>query len=193
MSKFRDRIEDERTTMAPRFEAFKGLINDEVETRKWFRSLEPFRRLAGAILFFLVGGGLIALAQDGWRPPTRATRTSFSPLSEARSSSRRSSSGRRSSWADACGSGVPPPRRPRPSAGMRFAGTSRTSRALDEAPPATLALWERFLVRDRLRHRRPRAPGRSDPHAGVALHEASTIYWISPGGDLGLRPTQLDR
>ena len=38
LSRFRDRIEDERESMSERFESFKGAVGTEVGRRKWFRS-----------------------------------------------------------------------------------------------------------------------------------------------------------
>ena len=75
--------------------------------------------------------------------------------------------------------------RSRPSAGTAFRRYLTDFPRLQEAPPATLALWERLLVygiafgiADRvLQAAHWRCP-RSSP-------QASSIYWISPGGELG--------
>ena len=55
---------------------------------------------------------------------------------------------------------------------------------LHEAPPATLALWERFLVYGIAFGIADRVLQGAQLHMPEALHEASAIYWISPGGDL---------
>ena len=74
---------------------------------------------------------------------------------------------------------------------MRFAGTSTDFPRLDEAPPATLALWERFLVYGIAFGIADRVLQGAQIHMPEALHEASTIYWISPGGDLGSGPSSI--
>ncbi len=56
---------------------------------------------------------------------------------------------------------------------------------LDIAPPATLALWERFLVYGIAFGIAERVLQGAQLHMPEELHEASSIYWISPHGDLG--------
>ena len=56
---------------------------------------------------------------------------------------------------------------------------------LDIAPPATLALWERFLVYGIAFGIAERVLQGAQIHMPEELAEASSIYWISPHGDLG--------
>ena len=56
---------------------------------------------------------------------------------------------------------------------------------LQEAPPATLELWERYLVYGITFGIAERVLQGAQLHMPEELHQASTIYWISPTGDLG--------
>ena len=62
---------------------------------------------------------------------------------------------------------------------------------LQEAPPATLELWERYLVYGIAFGIAERILQGAHLHMPEALHEQSSIYWISPNGDLGSGPTAL--
>ena len=62
---------------------------------------------------------------------------------------------------------------------------------LQEAPPATLELWERFLVYGITFGIAERVLQGAQLHMPEALHEASSIYWISANGDLGSGATSL--
>lgn len=62
---------------------------------------------------------------------------------------------------------------------------------LHEAPPATLQLWERFLVYGiafGIADRVLQAAHMSMPEE---VAQASSIYWISPGGNLGAGATSI--
>src|SRR5216117_2451561 len=56
---------------------------------------------------------------------------------------------------------------------------------LQEAPPATLELWERYLVYGIAFGIAERVLQGAQLHMPEQLHDVSTIYWISPGGNLG--------
>ena len=62
---------------------------------------------------------------------------------------------------------------------------------LDIAPPATLALWERFLVYGIAFGIAERVLQGAQLHMPEELAEASSIYWISPHGDLGSGASSL--
>ena len=191
LSRFRDRIEDERTSMSARFQAFQRSVAGEVERRGWFRSVGALA-LAVAIVAFAVAGGILGwLALDGWR--TVYPRFSdvvlisiagcllagaaflFATLLFARRVWRR-----------------------RRKAGQLEAERWEAFRRyltdfprLHEAPPATLELWERYLVYGIAFGIAERVLQGAQLHMPEALHEASTIYWISPTGDLGSGATSL--
>ena len=62
---------------------------------------------------------------------------------------------------------------------------------LKEAPPATLELWERFLVYGIAFGIAERVLQGAHLHMPEELHNQSTLYWITPTGDLGSGPTAL--
>ena len=60
---------------------------------------------------------------------------------------------------------------------------------LKEAPPATLELWERFLVYGIAFGIAERVLQGAHLHMPEELHNQSTIFWITPTGDLGSGPS----
>ena len=62
---------------------------------------------------------------------------------------------------------------------------------LQDAPPATLELWERFLVYGIAFGIAERVLQGAQLRMPEALHEQSSIYWISGHGDLGSGPSAL--
>ena len=62
---------------------------------------------------------------------------------------------------------------------------------LEEAPPATLVLWERYLVYGIAFGIAERVLQAAQLHMPEALHDASSVYWISPGFDLGSGPSAM--
>ena len=106
LSRFRDKIEDERESMHPRFSSFKEHVADEAARLKWFRS-------TGAISLVSCDRGLRP-GRSAPRVPrspglatraTRATRTSCSSGSARVSSRTARSASARSSSTGAHGSG----------------------------------------------------------------------------------------
>ena len=62
---------------------------------------------------------------------------------------------------------------------------------LGEAPPTSLELWERYLVYGIALGIAERVLQGAQLHMPPELHERSTVYWISPTGDLGSGPSAL--
>ena len=62
---------------------------------------------------------------------------------------------------------------------------------LDQAPPASLALWERYLVYGIAFGIADRVLQAAHLHMPEALAQQSSIYWISPNGDLGSGATSM--
>jgi len=62
---------------------------------------------------------------------------------------------------------------------------------LQDAPPSTLELWERYLVYGIAFGIAERVLQGAQLHMPEELHQASSIYWISPTGDLGSGPSAL--
>jgi uncharacterized membrane protein len=191
LSKFRERIEDERTSMSSRFVSFKSGVSEEVSALGWFRSLGALPLAAAIVGFGVVGGLLLWLAADGWR--------SVYPR-----------------WSDvvlvAVGAcllvggvvllltliaGRRVWRRRSPAAQAEAERWEAFRRyltdfpRLHEAPAASLALWERFLVYGIAFGIADRVLQGAQLHMPEALHEASSIYWISGNGDLGSGATAL--
>ena len=67
LSDFRGEIEDDRTSMAPRFEGFKAAVEGEAANRSWFRSIGLVPLILGIVVFAAIGALLAFIAIDGWR------------------------------------------------------------------------------------------------------------------------------
>ena len=191
LSNFRERIEDDRTAMSKHFTSFKANVGTEVGNRKWFisRGAVP---LALCLVLFV---GARRAAASSSRPTagarsTRAGTTSCSSVSPSpRSSTRRSSIGaltQRKLW------------RRRSQAGEVEAERWEAFRRyltdfprLQEAPPATLALWERLLVYGIAFGIAERVLQAAHMAMPEELAQASSIYWISNGGGLGNGATSM--
>ena len=184
LSQFRESIEDDRTTMSKRFTSFKEHVADEVGARRWFVSTGVVPLVVGLLLLVVVAVATVWTAAAGWR-------TAFPRFSDVvlllvaavaviNAAVLLGALTQRRLW-----------RRRSPAAQAEAERWEAFRRYLTdfprlaEAPPATLALWERLLVYGI-------AFGIADrvlQAAHVAMPEqmatASTIYWISPTGDLG--------
>src|SRR5262249_37940729 len=68
LSRFRDRIADERESMAPKFEAFKDAVAGEVGVRSWFRSAGAIPLVLATAIFGIAGALLVYFAVREWRP-----------------------------------------------------------------------------------------------------------------------------
>ena len=191
LSHFRDQIEEERETMHGRFTAFKEHVADEANRRMWFRSTGALPLVIATVLFALVGGLLVFLAVRHWRPVyprysdvllvgigacliANAALCLGTLIFSRRLWRRRTRRGQEEAerW-DA------------------FRRYLSDFPRLQEAPPATLALWERYLVYGIAFGIAERVLQGAQLHMPEALHEASSIYWISSWGDLGSGPTSL--
>jgi uncharacterized membrane protein len=190
LSSFRDRIESQRTTMAPRFRSFKSNIGKDVASRRWFRSggIVP---LALAVLLFLVGAFVaFGIAANRWRPTYvrwhdvillglgAAAVIDVVVLVVAL--------GHRRLWKKCTPAAAAEAER-----WEAFRRYLTDFPRLDEAPPATLALWESYLVYGiafGIADRVLQAAHLSMPEQ---LAQASSIYWISPNGDLGSGATSM--
>ena len=191
LSRFREHIEDERESMHPRFTSFKEAVSTEVARRSWFRSRGAIPLVVGAVLFGLAGGLLIFLASNGWRPVypryadvvlvgvgacliANAVLCVATLAFNRRAWRRRSKDGQIEAerW-DA------------------FRRYLTDFPRLDEAPPATLELWERYLVYGIAFGIAERVLQGAQLHMPEAMHQTSSVYWISSGGDLGSGATSL--
>jgi uncharacterized membrane protein len=184
LSRFRDEIEDERTSMAPRFEAFKSTISGEVGARGWFRSLGIVPLVVGMVVFGAIGALLAWIAIDGWRTVyprwSDVVLLALAFAAFVNAAVLLGASTRRKLWR----------RRSRDAAleAERWDAFRRYLQdfpRLQEAPPATLALWERLLVYGIAFGIADRVLQAAHIAMPEALAEASSIYWISGNNDLG--------
>src|SRR4029453_10767672 len=146
LSRFRDRIEDERESMSKRFTSFKDHVGDETGRRRWFRSTGAIPLVVATVLFALAGGLLVFYAVQEWRPVyprysdvllvgvgvclvANAALCVGTLVFNRRAWRRRTSPGEQEAerW-------------------EAFRRYLSDFPRLQEAPPATLELWERYLV-----------------------------------------------
>ena len=90
LSRFRERIEDDREPMSKRFTAFKTHVGEEVGRLHWFRSIGAVPLAIALVVFAVIGALLGWQALDGWRSvyprwndvvcwPSRRARSSTRP------------------------------------------------------------------------------------------------------------------
>ena len=174
LSHFRDRIEDERTSMHSRFTSFKEAVADEAGRRSWFRSVGAIPLVVAIVLFALAGAALVYFALSGWRSVfprysdvlmlgagvcllVNAALCLATLVLNRRAWRRRTREGQAEAerW-DA------------------FRRYLSDFPRLEEAPPATLALWERYLVYGITFGIAERVLQAAQLHMPEALHEASS-------------------
>ncbi len=190
LSNFRERIEEHRTENSKRFTAFKKGVADIVRERKWFRADGLMPLLAAGIPFAIAGALLLWIGIHRFQ--------SFAPR-----------------WQDilfiafgACllvnlavlfvgGRNVRLWRRRSPEAEKEAERWEAFRRyltdfpRLQDAPPASLELWESYLVYGIAFGIAERVLQGAQLYMPEAMHQASSIYWISPTGDLGSGPSAL--
>ena len=190
LSLFRERIEDDREANSKRFNEFKEDVGDEVSARDWFNNAGLIPLLGVAIGFGLLGLLL-------WMLGTRRY-SSVAPTWEAVVLLALGIC----SFVNAGVAGISAFavrlwRRRRPDAQLEAERWDAFRRYLTdfprlaEAPPASLELWERYLVYGITFGIAERVLQGAHLHMPEALHDASSIYWISPNGDLGSGPSAL--
>ncbi|MGA7687761.1 MAG: DUF2207 domain-containing protein, partial [Jiangellales bacterium] len=190
LSTFRATIESDRKAMSTRFTSFKTNVADEVAARRWFVSTGVVALVAALLLLVAVGVGCVVAAGAGWRMAfprwSDVVLLLVGAVCVLNSAVVLGALTQRKLW-----------RRRSPSAQAEAERWEAFRRyltdfpRLHEAPPASLALWERLLVYGI-------AFGIADrvlQAAHVAMPEAvaasSTIFWISPTGDLGSGASSL--
>ena len=184
LSRFREKIEDDRETMSKRFTSFKAKVGTEVGNRKWLISRGVVPLVLALVAFVAVGALLFYLGVNGWRSVyPRWSDVVLIGLAVAAFVNAAIVLGaltQRKLW-----------RRRSPDGEVEAERWEAFRRyltdfpRLQEAPPATLALWERFLVYGIAFGIADRVLQAAHLAMPEALAQASSIYWISPGGDLG--------
>ena len=67
LSRFREKIEDDRESMSKRFTAFKANVSTEVGNRRWFLSRGALPLALALLVFAAIGALVFYLAINGWR------------------------------------------------------------------------------------------------------------------------------
>ena len=190
LSNFRVQIQNHRTENSKRFTGFKKAVADEVRERKWLRS-DGLKLLLGAGIPIAIAGALM-LAIGIQRFQAFAPRWNDVLLIAFGSCLCVSAvvlflAGRHVSlW-----------RRRSAEAEQEAEHWDAFRRyltdfpRLQDAPPSTLELWERYLVYGIAFGIAERVLQGAQLHMPDELHQASSIYWISPTGDLGSGPSAL--
>ncbi|MBD0339120.1 MAG: DUF2207 domain-containing protein [Thermoleophilia bacterium] len=190
LSELSESIAERRTTNAKRFREFQQEVASEIGRRGWFENRGRWLLGAGAASLLAVGALLFFLGVDGAAPGelrwgtlvrvglgvalglngivlgAAALRT---PVGRRRA---------RAAQADA----------ERWTAFRRFLADFPR---LEEAPPASLELWERYLVYGIAFGLAERVLRAAQLHMPAELHDQSAIYWIDSGGSLGSGPTSF--
>src|SRR5206468_3593729 len=68
LSRFRDRIEEQRESLHGDFTSFKSHVAAEAERRSWFRSTGAVPLVVAIVLFAVGGGLLLFFGVRSWRP-----------------------------------------------------------------------------------------------------------------------------
>ena len=190
LSNFRDRIEDDRVQNSKRFKKFKDDVASAVSARNWFSDAGLVPLLGAALLF---GGLGVLLFWLGRRNYSSVAPTWSSVVLLALGVCGLVNA----VVAGATAAFVRLWRRRRPEAQLEAERWEAFRRyltdfpRLHEAAPTTLELWERYLVYGIAFGIAERVLQGAHLHMPDELHKASSIYWISPNGDLGSGPSAL--
>jgi uncharacterized membrane protein len=189
LSRFRDRIEDDREGNSERFTSFKSAVAAEVSGRRWFRNTGLAALLGGAAALAVAGGLTLYLAGRSYDEvaPTwnSVVGIALGICGLVGAAVLVAAAFNRRLW-----------RRRSPEAQAEAERWEAFRRyltdfpRLHEAPPATLELWERFLVYGIAFGIAERVLQGAQLHMPEALAQASTLYWIGPHGDLASGPIQ---
>ena len=190
LSEFRDRIESDRTGNSVRFTTFKKSVGDAIDGKGWFA--RGGRRFLGIwiVVFVVLAVVLLWTGIHGFRSVSPrwsdVVRIALGLCAATNAVALIFAASKAPLW------------RRRTTAGQSEAERWEAFRRyltdfprLQEAPPATLELWERYLVYGIAFGIAERVLQGAHLLMPQALHDQSAIYWISPTGDLGSGPTAL--
>jgi len=179
LSQFRDRIEEDRTGNSERFNSFKSSVGSEISGRRWFLNVGLAILLGGAAVLALVGGLTLVwgiqsfnVVAPSW---SSVVKIALGVCGLVNAVALVMAAFNRRLW-----------RRRSPEAQAEAERWEAFRRyltdfpRLDIAPPATLELWERFLVYGIAFGLAERVLQGAQLHMPEALAQASTLYWIGP-------------
>ncbi|HXH87472.1 MAG TPA: DUF2207 domain-containing protein, partial [Gaiellaceae bacterium] len=145
LSHFRDRIEEDRTANSARFTAFKSGVGSEIDGRSWFQNTGLVALLGGAAVFVVIGGLTLFSGLGSFNPIAPTWRSvvviALGACALVNAAILVFAAFNRPLW-----------RRRSPEAQAEAERWDAFRRyltdfpRLKDAPPATLQLWERFLV-----------------------------------------------
>jgi uncharacterized membrane protein len=190
LSNFRERIKAHRSENSKRFQAFKKGVADIFRTRKWLKS-DGLKPLLGAGIPLAIAGALLLWFGihnfESFAPRWKYVlciafgacllvnvAVLLVAAKNVRLWRRRSSEAEQEAerW-------------------EAFRRYLTDFPRLQDAPPASLELWERYLVYGIAFGIAERVLQGAQLYMPDALHQSSSIYWISPTGDLGSGPSAL--
>ena len=179
LSAFREKIEGDRETMAPRFTAFKSAIDGETSRRSWFVSAGAVPLGLGLLAFAATAVILLWVGISGWRPVYPRWRdvvvVALGACAIVNAALLLAGLSQRRLW-----------RRRSPAAETEaerwdaFRHYLTDFPRLQDAAPATLELWERYLVYGIAFGIADRVLQAAHLAMPAEFHDASSIYWISP-------------
>jgi uncharacterized membrane protein len=184
LSNMRDRIKADRTENAKRFESFKDRVGTAIKAKRWYVGQGAVAIWIAIVGFVVAGAILIAIPGTRWR--SQAPRFAdivllaigicmivdaaalFFAFLHAKTWRRRTKSGETEAerW-------------------QAFRHYLTDFPRLQDTPPATLQLWERFLVYGIAFGIAERVLQGAQLRMPKELHDQSSVYWITPYGDLG--------
>jgi uncharacterized membrane protein len=184
LSRLHDRIAEQRAENAKRFQHFRDAVGAEIKKQRWYRNRGLALLLAAALVLLMAGA--IALIAGVARFRVNAPRVgdvvtiALAVCALVNAAILGLAATRVPLW------------RSRTRASQQEALRWNAFRRyltdfprLQEAPPASLTLWERYLVYGIAFGIADRVLQAAHLHMPEELHDQSSIYWISPNGGLG--------
>ena len=184
LSKMRDRIEATRSSNSKRFERFKEDVAEEIGKRRWY--VGTGAKALGVLIAALVVAAVVLFWKGiaGFRPVAPRwddiVLIALGVCAVINAVVLVIGIGNTRLWRRRTRDGQLEAQR-----WEAFRRYLSDFPRLDVAPPATLALWERFLVYGIAFGIAERVLQGAQLHMPEELAESSSIYWISPHGDLG--------
>ena len=190
LSEFRETIEAHRESMSKRFTSFKEQVSSEVARRRWFVSAGALPLALALVVFVTAGAVLLFLALHAWRPVYPRWRdvvlVALGVCALVNAALMVVGLTQRRLWRRRTAEAETEAER-----WEAFRRYLTDFPRLQDAPPATLALWERFLVYGISFGIADRVLQAAHLAMPKEMHDASSIYWIAPNVGLGSGPSAI--